>query len=95
MSAMVYRPPAWHHGLMINLPPGLTWLERFAVLILTRSPNTSLLVVKPTYGTQVYVAANTNDPIAAHIVGTIEEESEPPSMMLERLYHAPSHGKEE
>lgn len=92
---MVYQPPAWHHGRMINLPAGLTWLERFAVLILTRSPNTSLVVVKPTYSTQVYVAANTNDPIAAHIVGTMEEEAEPVSMLLERLYHSPSYGEQE
>ena len=80
---------------MINLPAGLTWLERFAVLLLTRSPNTSLIVVKPTYSTQVYVAANTNDPIAAHIVGTMEEEAEPASMLLERLYHSPSYGEQE
>lgn len=80
---------------MINLPAGLTWIERFAALILTRSPNTSLVMIKPTIGAQVFVAANTRDPIVAHLVSTMEQESEPPSMMLERLYHAPSHGEDE
>lgn len=80
---------------MINLPAGLTWFERLAALILTRSPNTSLVVIKPTLSTQVFVAANTNDPIAAQLVSGMENEAEPASMMLERLYHAPSHGEEE
>jgi hypothetical protein len=80
---------------MINLPAGLTWIERLAALILTRSPNTSLVMIKPTIGAQVFVAANTRDPIVAHLVSTMEQEAEPPSMMLERLYHAPSHGEDE
>lgn len=80
---------------MMNLPAGLRWYERIAALILTRSPNTSLVVIKPTLSTQVFVAANTHDPIAAHIVGTMEQEAEPASMLLERLYHAPSYGEEQ
>lgn len=80
---------------MTNFPAGLTWIERLAALILTRSPNTSLLVVKARQSTQVFVAANTHDPIAAYIVGNMEEQAEPMSMLLERLYHAPAYGEHE
>lgn len=91
---MVFSAIAWHHGRMTWLPPGLNWLERLAVLVLTRSFRTTLVIVKPTSGHQVFLAANTDDPIVADILERLEPD-EPPSMMLERLYHAPSHGEEE
>lgn len=80
---------------MINLPFGLSYIERLAALILTRSPRTSLIVVKTRESSNVFVAADTHDPVAAYIVGNMEEQAEPTSMMLERLYHAPSYGEPE
>lgn len=80
---------------MINLPPGLTFIERFAALILTRSPRTSLIVLKARQSSGVFVAADTHDPVAAYIVGNMEEQAEPMSMLLERLYHAPAYGESE
>lgn len=78
---------------MTNLPVGLSWIERLAVLILTRSRATSLVVVKALNSSQVFVAANTHDPIASFIVGNMEEQADPPSMVLERIYHAPAYGE--
>ena len=78
---------------MINLPPGLSFIERLAALILTRSHRTSLIVLKTRESSNVFVAADTRDAVAAYIVGNMEEQAEPMSMLLERLYHAPSYGE--
>lgn len=80
---------------MINLPAGLNWIERIAAFILTRSPRTSLIVLKPRRSSQVFVAADTHDPVAAYIVGNMEQQAEPASMLLERLYHSPAYGEHE
>lgn len=73
---------------------GLSFWERLAVAILVRSRRTSLVVVKE-YGTrEVFVAADQSDPVARYVV-TNDDGCEPVSMLLERLYHAPSYGEHE
>ena len=72
--------------------PGLTFLERLAVAMLVRSPRTSLVMVKEHDALEVFVAADQSDPMARAIV---TGNGEPASMLLERLYHAPSYGETE
>ena len=72
--------------------PGLSLIERFALWILVRSPRTSLVVVKELHWPTVFTAANPDDPISSFVTSG---QSEPASMMLERLYHSPSFGEEE
>lgn len=72
--------------------PGLTFLERLAVAMLVRSRRTSLVIVKEHGALEVFVAADQSDPIARAIV---TGDGEPVSMLLERLYHAPSYGEPE
>lgn len=72
--------------------PGLSLLERLALWVLVRSSRTSLVVVKERLWPTVFTAANLNDPVAAYVTNN---ETEPPSMQLERLYHLPAHGEEE
>ena len=74
---------------MMHLP-GLNLLERLALRILVKSPRTSLVIVKEFDWPGVFVAANGDDPMLAE-----PARQEPPSMQLERLYHAPSYGEEE
>jgi hypothetical protein len=77
---------------MMHYLPGLSLIERLALWILVRSPRTSLVVVKEYLWPTVFTAANPADPVAAHVTGN---QSEPASMLLERLYHQPSYGEEE
>lgn len=72
--------------------PGLNLIERVALLILCRSPRTSLVVVKEMHWPAVFVASNPDDPIAAHVTGG---EPEPITMQLERIFHQPSYGEDE
>lgn len=73
-------------------PPELNWIERLAVRILVRSPRVGMLVVKE-FGTPLlYVARDRDDLVMPPEFG---EPSEPASMQLERLYHAPSYGEDE
>jgi hypothetical protein len=50
------------------------------------------VVIKQLNWPAVFVAANSADPIAAHVTGG---EVEPPSMQLERIFHQPAYGEEE
>ena len=77
---------------MIPFLPGLNLLERLALRILARSPRTSLVVVKELHWPSVFVAADPSDPVAAHVTNN---EPEPVSMQLERLFHQPAYGEEE
>lgn len=72
----------------------LSFWERLAVALLVRSPRTSLLVVKERDTSIVFVSADKTDPLAAYVVSGLQED-EPASMILERLYHAPSYGEVE
>jgi len=68
--------------------------ERFAIRILLRSGNISMLAFKDRGCSQIFMAAAPTDPIAfefyARNVNNLGSNgSDPKSMMLERLYHAP------
>ena len=67
------------HLLDLNL------LERLALWVLARSPRTSLVVVKEMGSPAMFVAADPADEML--------DSLEPTSMLLERLYHAPSYGE--
>jgi hypothetical protein len=75
--------------MMPNLP-GLNMIERWALGILVRSRRTGLVVVKPYGRASIFVAADATDPIAAYVT---DGPDEPPSMMLERIYHQPAAGE--
>lgn len=72
----------------------LSWLERWALRILVRSPNTSLVVVKEHLNPDVFVAADPRDPVAVYVTRG-QDESEPASMQLERLFHLPAYGEDQ
>lgn len=72
--------------------PGLSFWERLAVAMLVRSRRTSLVMIKEYGAAEVFVAADQSDPMARAIV---TDNGEPASMLLERLYHAPSYGEPE
>ena len=72
--------------------PGLSFWERIAVAMLVRSRRISLVIVKEHGALEVFVAADQSDPVARAI---ITGDGEPASMLLERLYHAPSYGEVE
>lgn len=78
--------------------PGLNLIERLALWILLRSPRTSLVVVKEHLWPGVFLAADPTDLAAAFVAQGLQEEPEnlePPSMLLERLFHAPAYGEQE
>jgi hypothetical protein len=63
----------------------LNLLERLALWVLARSPRTSLVVVKEMGSPAMFVVVDSADEML--------DSLEPTSMLLERLYHAPSHGE--
>jgi len=67
--------------------------ERLAIGILVRSNNISLLAFKDVQLDQIIMAGSIEDPAAMAFIdaNTPDEESytDPDSMMLERLFHAP------
>ena len=67
--------------------------ERFAIGILVRSDNISLLAFKDVELDQVIMAGSPDDPAAMAFIdaNTPDDESytDPDSMMLERLFHSP------
>jgi hypothetical protein len=77
----------------MNLP-NISLLERLAIWVLHRSPRVSLLVVKDRFWPHVLFSADTTDPAAAFVAAGMDER-DPPSMLLERLYHAPSYGEKD
>lgn len=78
----------------MDILPNISLLERLAIWVLCRSPRVSLLVVKDRFWPEVFLAADPTDPAAAFVAAGMEEP-DPPSMVLERLYHMPSHGERE
>jgi hypothetical protein len=74
--------------------PNISLLDRLAIWVLHRSPRISLLVVKDQFWPDVFLSANPVDPAAAYVAAGITEP-DPPSMVLERLYHMPAHGERE
>lgn len=75
----------------MDLLPNISLLERLAIWVLCRSPRVSLLVVKDRYWPEMFFAADTTDPAAAFVAAGMNEP-DPPSMVLERLYHMPAYG---
>ena len=78
----------------------LNWLERWALRLLHRSPRVSLLIMKPAETTLIGWSAQPDDEIASAIINDLlclqeTSDDEPASMMLERMYHAPSYGERE
>lgn len=71
--------------------------ERFAIAILMRSNNISLLAFKDVDLDQVIMAASEEDPTAMEFIdfNTPDEEdyTDPDSLMLERLFHSPDANK--
>jgi len=67
--------------------------ERFAIGILVRSDNISLLAFKDVELDQVIMAGSPDDPAAMAFIdaNTPDDENytDPDSMMLERLFHSP------
>jgi hypothetical protein len=49
-------------------------------------------VVKDQFWPDVFFSANPSDPAAAFVAAGMTHE-DPPSMVLERIYHRPSHGE--
>jgi len=73
--------------------PFLSWLENAAVRFLISSPRISMVHVKQHGTTTVYGVKDRNDPTNAGIWEN--DTTEPESMQLERLYHAPSFGEKD
>jgi len=73
-------------------PPGLNWIERWALRTLVRSSRVGMLVVKEFGSPLLFVARDRDDLVMPVEFG---EPPEPASMQLERLYHAPSYGEDE
>ncbi len=81
----------------MNLMPQLNWVERLALRLLIRSPRTSMVVAKAPDSDEIVWAVNRSDQTAVAYLENMfcVDELEPPSMLLERLYHAPSYGEEQ
>lgn len=75
----------------------LSWLERWALRILHRSPRLGLVIAKPYLEPAISWSVAQDDDEAVAIASTIVEapELEPPSMRLERIYHLPAYGEAE
>ena len=78
----------------------LNWLERWALRLLHQSPRVSLLILKPVGTTLISWSARPDDEIATAIIDDLPclpetSDDEPASMLLERLYYAPSYGERE
>jgi hypothetical protein len=71
--------------------PFLSWLENAAIRFLISSPRISIVYVKQHGTMTVYGVRDRNDPTNAGIWDSVN--TEPASMQLERLYHAPSFGE--
>jgi hypothetical protein len=69
--------------------PFLSWWEAFLVRLLMRSPRIGTIAIRE-YNTNVHwVLFHQGDPFLAKPAPEPEDFEEPPSMLLERLYHAP------
>lgn len=69
---------------------GLTWIEQWAMRLLHNSPRVGLLIVKRNGKPLVAYSVAEADPEAIEMARALVDELEPPSLQLERLYHAPA-----
>lgn len=74
---------------------GLNWIERWALRILHGSPRIGLLVVKRNMLPLMAYSVSSNDAEAVDMAMALIDELEPPSLQLERLYHAPAYGEDQ
>lgn len=78
--------------------PGLNWIERWAAMILHRSPRVSLLAIKNPDLDTIHWSYLFSDDVAIQAIKHFQKLEvqglEPPGMMLERLYHSPSYGED-
>lgn len=81
----------------MNHLPELSWLERWALRILHRSPRIGLVIVKPYLEPALSWSVASDDEEAVQIASEIVDapELEPPSLRLERIYHLPAYGEDE
>lgn len=70
----------------------LTALEKWAINILAKSDRIGLLVVKELNSENMYIVRDNTDQVP---LANLEQQAEPLSMELERMYHAPSFGEKE
>jgi hypothetical protein len=80
--------------------PHLNWLERWALRLLHQSPRLGLVIAKPVHNPVISWSVQPGDEVARAMIGTLldlpdDDDDEPASMLLERLYHAPSYGERE
>lgn len=78
--------------------PGLNLLERWALRLLHNSPRIGLVIVKPIDTGLVSWSALEDDELAmamAQDLLQMPEDNEPPSMLLERIFHQPAYGERE
>ena len=78
--------------------PNLNWLERWALRLLHQSPRLGLVIAKPAASNVISWSVQPGDEVARAMINTLldlpdDDDQEPDSMMLERLYHAPSYGE--
>lgn len=72
--------------------PFLTALENWALRFLISSPRVGLVIVKNHTADGIFIATDLSDPTLPAQFRD-EEEPEPASMLLERLYHEPAYGE--
>jgi hypothetical protein len=66
--------------------PFLLWYEAALLRWLVRSPRIGLVLIKQKHGALSWVIEDKEDTVP---MPTQEVEVEPPSMLFERMYHAP------
>ena len=72
--------------------PFLTALENWALRFLISSPRVGLVIVKNHTADGIYIASDLSDPTLP-VQFRQEEDPEPLSMQLERMYHEPAYGE--
>lgn len=72
---------------------GLNSIERLALWVLCRSPRIGLLIVKRHGEDAAAFSVSPDDVEDVKFAYTPVDHDEPASMLLERLYHAPSYGE--
>lgn len=73
---------------------GLNWIEQLAMRILHCSPRVGLLIVKRNMLPCMAYSVSKDDQEAVELASMLIDELEPPSLQLERLFHAPAYGEE-
>ena len=77
--------------------PQLNLLERLALRLLMHSPRVSMLTAKTHGSEELAWCVSKSDETAVALLKNMlcSDDLEPASLLLERLYHAPSYGENE